>query len=212
MKMNRPVQRCRAAQAQRGVTLLFGLIALAVMMIGAAAMVRSMNTSMVMSGNLGFKRDLTNQAERATDAVMTLMNTGALNTEASRQSAAIARNYSASILPTNAQGVPNALVDDATFTAVGAAANDIAVTNQGVVLRYLVDRLCVNTGVADGSHCTMSDPGTPMGGNASDLLKADDSSAQGGGGVLPRQTVYRLSIRVSGPRNTQAYFQTTFTL
>ena len=58
----------------------------------------------------------------------------------------------------------------------------------------------------------MSDPGSPVGGSASETLRADDSSASGGGGVLPRQTVYRLSIRVSGPRNTQAYFQTTFTL
>lgn len=209
---HRRVQQGPAARVQRGVTLLFGLIALAIMMIGAAAMVRSMNTSMVMSGNLGFKRDLTNQAERATEVVMTLMNTGDLKTEIARQSPATARNYSANILPTNAQGVPTALVDDANFAAAGVAANDITVNSQGVVLRYLVDRLCVNTGVADGSHCTMSDPGSPMGGNASDVLKADDSSAQGGGGVLPRQTVYRLSIRVSGPRNTQAYFQTTFTL
>ena len=197
---------------QRGVTMLFGLIALAVMMIGAAAMVRSMNTSMLMAGNLGFKRDLTNQAERATATVMALMNTGALNTEILRQNSAAPRNYSADILPTNAQGIPTALVDDSTFGTFGATANDISVPDQAVVLRYLVDRLCVNTGVADGSHCTMSDPGSPVGGSASETLRADDSSASGGGGVLPRQTVYRLSIRVSGPRNTQAYFQTTFTL
>jgi len=202
----------QARARQRGVTMLFGLIALAIMMIGAAAMVRSMNTSLMMAGNLGFKRDLTNQAERATATVMTLMNSGALNAEVSRQSAAVARNYSANILPTNVQGVPMALVDDGTFAAVGAVANDIAVVDQGVVLRYLIDRLCVNTGVADGSHCTMSDPGSPVGGSAAETLRADDSSASGGGGVLPRQTVYRLSIRVSGPRNTQAYFQTTFTL
>ncbi len=207
--------RCRnqtVRSSQRGVTLLFGLIALAIMMIGAAAMVRSMNTSMLMAGNLGFKRDLTNQAERATATVMALMNTGALNTELARQNAAVTRNYSASILPTNAQGVPNALVSDSNFTTVGAVANDITVADQGVVLRYVVDRLCVNTGLADGSHCTMSDPGSPMGGSASTTHRADDSAANGGGGVLPRQTVYRLSIRVSGPRNTQAYFQTTFTL
>lgn len=192
--------------------MLFGLIALAIMMIGAAAMVRSMNTSMTISGNLGFKRDLTNQAERATAAVMALMNTGALNTETARQSSAVARNYSARILPTNPQGIPTALVDDSTFNTTGTPSNDISAADQGVVLRYLVDRLCVNTGLADGSHCQMSDPGTPMGGSASETLRADDSAASGGGGVLPRQTVYRLSIRVSGPRNTQAYFQTTFTL
>ena len=206
-----PAWRRRRRQ-QRGVTMLFGLIALAIMMIGAAAMVRSMNTSMLMAGNLGFKRDLTNQAERATATVMTLMNSGALNTEALRQSSAVPRNYSANILPTNAQGIPNVLVDDSTFTTKGAAANDISVTDQGVVLRYVIDRLCVNAGAADGTHCMMSEPGAPSGGGPSNTPRADDSAALGGGGVIPRQTVYRLSIRVSGPRNTQAYFQTTFTL
>ena len=40
-------------------------------------------------------------------------------------------------------------------------------------------------------------------------LRAEDNSA-GGAGALPRQVVYRLSVRVGGPRDTQAYFQTTF--
>ncbi len=201
-----------APHRQRGVTLLFGLIALAIMMIGAAAMVRSMNTSLTIAGNLGFKRDLTNQAERATASVMAVMKSGALKTEADRDNALASRNYSATILPTNAQGIPNALVGDSNFSTVGATSNDISVPDQGVVLRYLVDRLCVNTGLADGSHCQMSELGAPMGGSAAVTHRADDSSATGGGGVVPRQTVFRLSIRVSGPRNTQAYFQTTFTL
>jgi hypothetical protein len=175
-------------------------------------MVRSMNTSMVMSGNLGFKRDLTNQAERATAAVMTVMISGALSTDVARQSSATALNYSARILPTNAQGIPDALVTDTSFSSTGVAGNDITVANQGVVLRYVVDRMCANDGPADGSHCQMSDMGAPMGGSASVTHRADDSAALGGGGVLPQQTVYRLSIRVSGPRNTQAFFQTTFTL
>jgi hypothetical protein len=42
-------------QRQRGVVMLFGLFALAIMLIGAAAMVRSMNTSMFNAGNLGFR-------------------------------------------------------------------------------------------------------------------------------------------------------------
>ena len=46
---------------QHGVVMLFGLIALAIMLIGTAAMVRSMNTSMFNAGNLGFKRDMGNQ-------------------------------------------------------------------------------------------------------------------------------------------------------
>jgi hypothetical protein len=214
--MNKPtLHRCPHGvvmpRRQRGIVMLYGLIALAIMLIGAMAMVRSMNTSLFNAGNLGFKRDLTNQGERAVSTVMTLMQTGALGTESTRQSNAPTRNYSATILATNAQGLPNALVSDTAFAAVAAAGNDIAVSDLGVTLRYVVDRLCVNSGAADTSHCTMSDGLTPTGGSASELVRAEDTTS-GGLGAVPQQVVYRLSIRVSGPRSTQAFFQTTFTL
>jgi type IV pilus assembly protein PilX len=210
--VRRPWRNNRARQRQNGVTMLFGLFALAIMMLGAAAMVRSMNTSMVMSGNLGFKRDLTNQAERAADAVMGLLTTGALSSETARSQHLQASNYSATMLPTNPQGIPLVLVNDSQFSGAGVSSNDITVAEQGVVLRYVLDRLCLNTSLADASHCQMSESGAPMGGNASGGPGAEDSAASGGGGALPLQTVYRLSIRVNGPRNTQAYFQTTFAL
>jgi type IV pilus assembly protein PilX len=175
------------------------------------AMIRSMNTSLFNAGNLGFKRDLTNQAERASAAVITALQSGALALEATRQASQLAENYSATMLPVNAQGIPRALLSDGPFAAVGVTARDIDVPDQGVQLRYVVDRLCQNTGVADSSHCTMADRGTPDSRDSSDLSGAGDTSASGAGAV-PRVVVYRLSIRVTGPRNTQAYFQTTLTL
>ena len=129
------------AQRQRGVTLMYGLLALLIMMVGAAAMVRSMNTSMLISGNLAFKRDLTNQAERAAAQVMPQLQTGALAAEATRQSNQVNLNYSATLLPTNDQGMPAALVDSTAFAARGSTANDITVTDQGVVLRVLAPQV-----------------------------------------------------------------------
>ena len=196
---------------QRGVVMLFGLIALAIMLIGAAAMVRSMNASLFNAGNLGFKRDLTNQAERAVSTVITALQTGGLGTEAARQSTSTASNYSATLLPTNAQGMPNALVSDSAFSAAGASANDISVSGQAITVRYLVDRLCVNSGIAASNHCTMADDPNPAGGSGSEGIRAEDSSA-GGVGAVGQRVVYRLSIRVAGPRNTQAFYHTTLTL
>lgn len=197
---------------QRGVIMLFGLIALAIMLIGAAAMVRSTNTSLINAGNLGFKRDLTNQAERAVATVLTELQTGALAGEVARQTSATAQNYSSTILPSNAQGLPNALLaDDAGFATFGLVANDITIADQAITLRYVVDRMCVNTGIAAADHCTMADDPNPAGGSGSETIRAEDSSA-GGAGALGQRVVYRVSIRVAGPRNTQAYFQTTLTL
>ena len=198
-------------RTQQGVVMLFGLIALAIMLIGAAAMVRSMNASLFNAGNLGFKRDLTNQAERAVSTVITALQTGGLGTDAARQSTSTANNYSATLLPSNAQGLPNALVSDSAFTGAGSSGNDISVAGQAITVRYLVDRLCVNAGVAAANHCTMADDPNPPGGSGSELINAANASS-GGVGAVGQRVVYRLSIRVAGPRNTQAFFQTTLTL
>jgi hypothetical protein len=190
--------------------MLYALIALLIMLIGAMAMVRSMNTAMFNAGNLGFKRDLANQAERAMAVALDLMQTGALATEAARQASDSTRNYSANLLAVNAQGVPLALIDGTQFSNAGQASNDIVVSGQALTIRYVIDRLCSTTGAADPSRCVMAENAVPSGSSSSELLRAEDSSA-GGSGAVPQQAVYRISVRVDGPRNTQAFFQSTFT-
>jgi type IV pilus assembly protein PilX len=198
-------------RSQRGVVLLFGLIALALMMIGAAAMLRSMNTSMFNAGNIGFKRDMANQVERAMTEVANDLLAGNLATEVIRQANRTARNYSSTLLPSNAQGIPNALLSDSVFAAVGTSARDITVNGQAVTLRYVIDRLCANTGIADATHCTMTnDPISPGGGSRNAGGAAASTIA--GSGATTQRVVYRLSVRATGPRNTQAFFQTTMTL
>ena len=212
--MKRPSMPMPARNRQRGVVIIFGLIALVIMLIGAVAMVRSMNSSLANAGNLGFKRDLTNQGERAMVEVLALMDGGALGTEVLRRNNSVARNYRATQFTGNeitAQGLPVALVDNTAFALVGTAAQDIVIADMGVTVRYVVDRLCGNTGVAEASHCTMADSSVSNRANSSDPLNAAFGSA-GGAGAVPQQVVFRLSIRVDGPRQTQAFFQTTFTL
>lgn len=199
------------AQAQRGVVMLFGLIALAIMLIGAAAMVRSMNNSMFSAGNLGFKRDMANQMERAVDVVSRELNGGVLAAETARQNSAAANNYSATLLPSNAQGIPAALLSDATFAGVANSSNDITVSGQAITVRYVIDRMCANTGAADSNHCTMANDPVAQGGGGAGANSAAYTTS-GGSGAIKQRVVYRLSVRVTGPRSTQAFFQSTMTL
>jgi hypothetical protein len=204
-------RRFGARTLQSGVVMIFGLFALAIMLIAAAAMIRSYGTAMTNAGNLGFKRDLTNQAERAVGIVVTALQSGSLGSETSRQSNNTALNYSAEMLASNAQGLPVGLITDSSFSTVGVSSNDIAPADQAVTIRYVVDRMCNQTGPADPAYCAMADDLNPQGGNGSVSNIAEDSSA-GGAGAIGQRVVYRISIRVTGPRNTQAYFQTTVTL
>ncbi len=213
-----PAFRSRRAGHQpgcdRGVVMLFVLITLVILLIGAAALLRSFNTSLSSAGNLAFKRDLLNQAERAVPLVLTAIQTGALASELARSNNLQAQNYSATNLPTNGAGIPQALLSDAAFAAVGNGANDIDVADQGVQIRYVVDRLCGSVGldsVIASTQCALANGGAPAGGSSSNLVTAADA-AGGGAGAVVLQVVYRVSIRVDGPRGTQAFFQTTFTL
>jgi Tfp pilus assembly protein PilX len=198
-----------AAARQRGVVLIFSLIVLLILAIGAVALLRSVDTSLVSAGNLAFHRDLVNQGEQAVSSVMTQFTTTGLpagggltttNTTVSLPSA----NYSAVTLPTNAQGVPLALLDNTAFTTVGSTANDIVPSaNSQVTIRYVIDRLCVATPptvVASIASCVQS-TGLPTGGTANRNTAVAPPSA----------TIYRVSVRVDGPRSTQAFLQTTFT-
>ena len=201
--------------AQRGAVLLMSLIVLVVLLISAVAMVRSFDTSLLQSGNIAFKRDLVNQGERVVPVVLAAFETGALNTAAARAGHLQASNYRATILPSNEQGVPLALLDDTTFAGVADATNNIAVTEQGVTIRYVIDRMCSSTGLdaaLGAGSCTLADAGASAGGTSYAWERAEQVGAGGALGAMPQQVVYRISIRVDGPRRTQAFLQTTFTM
>jgi type IV pilus assembly protein PilX len=198
-----------SAVRQRGVVLIFSLIVLLILAIGAVAVLRSVNSSLLSAGNLAFHRDLVNQAEEAVSTVMTEFKTNGPPLSTSPTTVSLpAANYSATTLPTNAQGVPLALLDNAAFGLVATpgllpAGNDIPGRTPDVTIRYVIDRLCTAlppTVIATSSTCVQS-TGLPTGGTANRNTAVAPPSA----------TVYRISVRVDGPRNTQAFLQSTFT-
>ncbi len=189
---------------QRGVVLIFSLIVLLILTIGAVALMRSMNSSLFSAGNLAFRRDLVNQGEQAVANVMAQFEAGGplVNSSVTNNNVP-AFNYNATTLPANQQGVPNALLSDVAFAALGyPATNDIAgAPNSGVTMRYVIDRLCnAPAGTATSALCVQSSA-IPTGGTHNRNTSV----------APPTATVYRLSVRVSGPRSTQVFLQTTFT-
>jgi type IV pilus assembly protein PilX len=192
-----------SAARQRGVVLIFSLIVLLILAIGAVALLRSVNSSLLSGGNLAFHRDLVNQAEQAISVVLTNFKAGGPPSDTTAN--APAANYVSTTLTTNSQGVPAVLLDDTAFGLVGSVANDIVPVNPSgvplqVTIRYIIDRLCTNPGAASSPNCVQS-TGLPTGGTANRNTALSPPSA----------TVYRISVRVKGPRETQAFLQTTFT-
>ena len=191
----------RAPQTQRGIVMVIVLIALLILMIGGIALIRSADTSMLTAGNLAFKRDMVNQGERGIAKVVDALTsaTGSLSSESTRQTNVLGSNYSAIVLASDARGVPLVLVDSAAFTSAGmSAAADLVDTTSGVTIRFVIDRQCTTTGAFDAATC-MTSP------TASD--KAGTSWIKRAGGE--NRPIYRISVRVIGPRRTEAYLQRT---
>lgn len=196
---------------ERGVIMIIALLTLAIMMVGAVAAIRSMNVSLASVGNLGFKRDMANSAEQALRQVRDTMRTGSLATEASRLTTNNALNYSAAMLPTSPEGIPQAMLtmsnSDAgvyrTLNGRGVAGNQIDVTQNGVVsvsLHYLIERMCRNEGEVSMETC-QTVGASPMGGGCKGPECVE----------TPPQPLYRVTVRATGPRNTQSFFQATYT-
>jgi type IV pilus assembly protein PilX len=188
---------------QHGIATLITLFALVIMIIAALALMRSSDTSAVIAGNIAFRRDLTNEAQRVIPVVNALFTTGALSggpLAAARTTDLPTSNYWAQNQTKNPsnnnQGLPDALLDDSLFA--GAAANDIVDATSQITIRYIIDRMCNGQGVATDQTCVASTVTTDSGGTA--------GIAKAGGAFLP---AYRISIRISGPRNTQAFVQAT---
>jgi hypothetical protein len=180
--------------------LLFTLVALVVLLVGGITLVRAMDSALLQAGNLAFKRDLVNESERAMARALSALNTGALSTDAARQANLLTSNYSASRLATtNAYGLPDALLSANNWTAAGfASPNTNDISDNGITLRFVIDRQCNGAGDITTVSCSTV-IGTPD--NA-----ADDRYRQVNDEARP---VYRISVLATGPRNTRAYFQTT---
>jgi Tfp pilus assembly protein PilX len=200
----------RFPRRERGVVLIFTLIILLILTIGAVALMKSMNISMFSAGNLAFRQDLVNQGEQAVQTVMAEFTSPGVYANNPATDANIpAANYSATMLPQNPQGIPLALLaSDATFQAAWTAPDIVAANytagstaSPGVTMRYIIDRLCApGTAEAFSATCVQS---TAAGTNK------DTRDANGLG--APSSTVYRVTVRITGPRNTQVFLQSTFT-
>lgn len=185
---------------QRGVIMVIALITLSVLLIGAAVAMRSMSVTLSSVGNFGFKRDMANRAELAIRSAATVLSTGALNTEAARQTSNSALNYSSTMLTTDASGIPTAMLNigatPATMNGFGNAAQEISA--DGLRVHYLIDRLCNVTGPFDKTTCLVA---------GNEVKGGSDPYA-----LQPKQqAMYRITVRVMGPHEAYSFFQSTYT-
>lgn len=216
-------------RVQRGVSLLFALLALVALSLATLALVRSVDTGALVLGNIGFKQDATVVGDQATREAIAWLKANA----ASLNNDAPASGYYASTRDMKADKTKDAPVDvtgqqqtDPTrklvdwsdeqdkkcpYAAAGTFATcELASVKAATVagssnVRYVIFRLCANPG----------DPSDEINNSCAQPL-AGGKSASGRGLIdysTPRFSstggpYYRIVVRVLGARNTTGFTET----
>lgn len=174
-------------RAQQGVTLLVALVVLLVMTITGLALVRTSTLGAGVSGSLALKQAATSGADLGLETGLAKLEALAATSTSALEGNSV--GYFASVdpkVPAKSLGWGSAPV---------AAASDPL----GNEVRYLIHRLCRSTGAinAAGQSCVM-----PQGEGCS-----GSSESIGSVSSCTQRPMYRITAKVSGPRDTESYVQ-----
>lgn len=194
--------RRRAPRAQRGLILFVALIVLVAMSLAGIALMRSVDTNVLIAGNLAFRQATANIGDIGVEAARNWLNanSGSLNQDQPGGFTAYWANAQAGVTNFLATA-PSGPADFDWSTAQTATSPDPAYE-----IAYVIHRLCGTAG----------DPNVAATGCIKASVGAGTSTAGGSKGEvtygaqgLPgtSTTFYRVTVRVTGPRNTFGYVQ-----
>lgn len=200
---------------QRGVSLLFALLALVVLSLASLGLVRSVDTGLLVQGNLGFKQDGVAAAAAGTEDALKWLEE---RTSSALETTMAGSGYYASSQETldltgNKTSSTNPLpgVKWGTTCEPGASACLTPFTSDKTVndnkVQWVITRLCANEGppTAPATNC-LRPP------KVIDYEVAERGEINPGGRLTRESTspYFRVVVRTTGPRNTVTYTETLF--
>jgi len=191
-------------RAQKGVVLFIALIVLVAMSLAGIALMRNVDTGTIIAGNLAFRQTSTHAGDVGIEAARGwLMGSTAASLHADQPGNAYYSTWQAGIdllgtISGTADFDWNASAKDV-MTLVPAPAPPPA----GYSASYVIHRLCETTGDPSGAGC----------------IRASGAATAASGGTkgaavygsyaisVPTASLYRITVRITGPRNTLSYVQ-----
>jgi len=190
-------------RAQQGVVLFIALIVLVAMSLAGIALMRSVDTNVLVAGNLAFRQANTMYGDAGVEAARGWLsaNSGLLSDNQPGGALHYWANWQTGL---DFIGATAATSDDYDWSqAASAAAPDPA-----FIIAYVIHRLCGNAGdpATPAANCMRTASGGAGGGTAGGGTKG--VVAYGTQALPGTSTIYyRVTVRVSGPRNTLSYVQ-----
>ena len=175
---------------QQGVVLFIALIVLVAMTLAGLAIMRSVDTGNLVSGNVAFRQAALSSGDRGIDTAFTWLKsnvtTGLLNNNS------FADGYYATVYnPTD-------------WTAASAWTNKkvVGTDANGNTVSYVVSRLCANLGPYDGTCAS----GGTVGGTKNNFDVGTNAWKS------PPVIFFRVTVRVDGPRSTLSIVQSNIAI
>jgi Tfp pilus assembly protein PilX len=192
-------------QRERGIVLIVALIVMVALSFAGVALVRSVDTTTAVVGNLAFRQAAISPAnlavEQATAALFANAAKTGIATITNKEADMPAENYYARLQAgEDVRGIPVQLQKKANFTLPKILYAD---ANKYFEVRYVIERMCIGTAPLPLTtanrfiYCDMMPPKQGSGTTVGDTAPPD----------LPKIPFYRLTVRVDGPQNTTAFLQ-----
>jgi Tfp pilus assembly protein PilX len=196
---------------QRGVALFFALVCLVAIMLAAVVLVRSVDTSTLISGNLAFQRAATSSADAGTEAAITWLTT--IETANATKNVLTDPTHPFNV-DNGALGYYSRLDPAKSLTASSGTrfawdntdSVALATDSSGNTTRYIIQRMCRTGGVAiKDANCLFS--GAILDTN-NQAIPLPQEICKGVGCPVAGQTPQiRITSKTIGPKNTVSYVQ-----
>ena len=195
-------------RGQSGVILFISLIVLVAMTLAGIALMRSVDTNVLVAGNLAFRQGATMAGDWGIEEARAWLNANPGNVlYGSQPGVTNGTSYYANFQSgVDLLGVGSAS-DDFNWTGGSSPARNLGTDAVGNEVRYIIHRLCQFDGDPNSAaaNCVKF-----SGGGGSTAASTGTKGVVGyGTAALPGVSVvyYRVTVRVAGPRNTLSFVQ-----
>jgi type IV pilus assembly protein PilX len=204
MRTSLPSRSRPARFAQSGLALLVTLIVLVAMTLAGIALVRSVDTAVMIAGNLAFRQGATTAGDAGVEAALGSM----MGNKASLASDSPSLGYySTSQDSLDLTGNRTTSTSD-NFDWDGGGAikpHCLATDAAGNTVCYIVHRLCAATGPLDASKCATKQ--AKMGGSSLGAVRPMETYQERAWTEAAVSGYFRVTVRVAGPRNNVSFIQ-----
>lgn len=194
---------------QRGVVLFFTLVALVAMMLAAVALIRSVDTSTMIAGNLAFKQAATTSSDAGVEAAINWLSATETANSALNVLNDPAHPFNITDLATTPGYYSNAdpalsLTADATWNNTNSVL--VGTDGSGNTIRYIIQRMCRNANQpVQSANCLFS--GALQDTNGHNIPLPQEICEGSGCPVAGQAPQIRITVKTTGPKNTVSYVQ-----